>query len=348
MAFSIDDRLWYGRLVWLPLFIIFLVLVAGLRYGIGTDYESYIEIYQRVPPPLDIGFSDIQFVEPGFLLLCIIAKSIFGSFVFVSIATSLIIFINLFFASKRFNINPLLSIPVYVSLFYLSHQFNIIRHGIAMSFVWLAISYIDEKRFLRFLLFILLGSLFHKIALLVFPLYFILGKRLKFYWVIGAVLLCFIIGIYTNVFNNPILNVLFADSRKYQYYINDYYKNINGQASFGISFGTVFNIVIVLIIYHSWFLRIKTKNIMLANALFFGVCAVGLLNKNGVFVERISGIFYLSIMFIIPQFFLKNRRQWLILICVMFYCLFYYWKTLHSKEADGRFQYIPYQTVLSK
>jgi len=327
-----------------------LIIVAGLRYGIGTDYWSYISIYQLAPRVSDIfsNSSGIAYIEPGFLLLNVISKALFGSFVGVATITCVIILFNIIRACKRFQIDILLALPIYVALFYLSHNFNIIRHGIAVSFVWVAFSYVSERKFFKFLLHVLAGALFHKVALLAIPFYFFLNIRFKFWIIILVIIVCYVLGLLVNIFNNPLLTILLGDNEKFEFYVNDYYKNIGGNANFGLSIGTLLNIIWIFIIYHKWFIKAKSNNLLLANALLFGVCAVGLFNKNGVFVERISGLFYPSLIFIIPQFYLRFKKQWLILFAIMIYCLFYFVKVLSSKDRFGNYQYIPYKTVFNE
>lgn len=344
---SIDEKIWGGKWLLLPFFIVALICMAGLRVGIGADYESYMNIYKNAPGLGDIQFIHFALVEPGYLLLNVFAKSLNLGFPFVAFTLSTIIFCNLLLICRRVAISPLLVIPLYFALFYLSHQFNILRHGIAISFIWLGFTYIKDKRFFKFIIYLLLGALFHKVALIAIPFYFILRFRFRFWVVVAGLGASFLIGLKFEFLNNPIFAILFADSERYQYYMNDYYLNIKSQASFGISLGTLLNMVWILLIYHKWFLDERPDNIIFANALFFGVCAVGLFNKNGVFVERISGLFYPALLLIIPQFYLKFRKQWLIVFLVMAYCTFYFLKVITTKNRFGEYEYIPYKSLLT-
>ena len=87
--------------------------------------------------------------------------------------------------------NPLLSILILV-VFYLRFSMTALRQSVALAFVIFSISYIQNKKPLKFVLLVLLGSLFHSSAIVFLPAYWIskmkAGKKQIFIVVSGFII----------------------------------------------------------------------------------------------------------------------------------------------------------------
>lgn len=150
------------------------ILIGGFRYGVGTDYFNYINLYNS-----HIKLSFGEFVESngfGELLFFVLEKIAYtvsrdSRVIFiVSVGLTIIFF---YLGIKAYKIKY----PGLVYLLYLTTIFsmtlNAIRQGIAMSLVFFASTFILRAEKVKYMLTIIVAGLFHISALLLLPIYFL-------------------------------------------------------------------------------------------------------------------------------------------------------------------------------
>lgn len=145
------------------LFGVILILMAGLRINISTDYWSYAELFY--------GTKDSSRLEPifNFIIKTVrdIDKNNFNLFIFLIALISL--GTKTYYVSKLYN--PFLGFFIFICIYYFNLDYNIIRQGTAAAFILLAIEYGRQKRKFKYLLFILIASGFHFSSLIFLPCY---------------------------------------------------------------------------------------------------------------------------------------------------------------------------------
>lgn len=146
------------------------IIIGGFRYGVGTDYFNYINIFSE---HVKKGFVDIDGIEVGYTILEQFS-SLFAPYdtrMLFAITTALTI---IFFYAGLVRFKP--QYPGLITFLYLMTllpmSFNTVRQGIAVSIVFLALSYAKDKRTIPFIIWCIIASLFHISALLVIPFYF--------------------------------------------------------------------------------------------------------------------------------------------------------------------------------
>lgn len=169
-----------------------LFLISAFRYNVGTDYVSYMNIFNHIDNFInkkEIGFvylikiisilggnSQVMFLLMSFLILLFIYKGIRyfykGNYLYQSIAT--IIFIPILYFSTLNTIRQMLC----VSIFFYSSQF-IINRKVFWYFIYISVA-----------------VLIHKSAIVLYPLYFILNikvtrKLILIYILLGIIALLF-------------------------------------------------------------------------------------------------------------------------------------------------------------
>lgn len=80
---------------------------------------------------------------------------------------------------QRYSPSPVLSILFYLGLLYFVMELSVFKQSIAMSFVLLSFTSIMERRPIRFVILILIGSLFHFPALVFLPAYWIANMKIS-------------------------------------------------------------------------------------------------------------------------------------------------------------------------
>lgn len=146
-----------------------LILVGGLRYGIGTDYFTYKNIFERIVKEKN------NFVnwEIAFYWLCRIIGFFNGDYRIFFLICS---FLSVIFVVLRIALDskyPALSIMIYICSYFYFASFNIIRQTIAMGILFFGSRYLEKKQPFVFLLFLLLAFSFHKTALIGLLFYYI-------------------------------------------------------------------------------------------------------------------------------------------------------------------------------
>lgn len=151
------------------LFLLLITCVVALRVDVGKDWRGYVDIYNFYLindydvnyGAMEIGFRYLNWI---FGTLDLGHEIMFGMIAFISWMMIL--------RSAESHLRYLFI----VFLFLDGHFFwsmSGIRQFIAISLWLFSIKYIRDKQLLIFSFFVLLGSLFHLSALLLFPLYFV-------------------------------------------------------------------------------------------------------------------------------------------------------------------------------
>ena len=155
----------------LLLSLLLFAIISGLRYQVGVDYNTYLNLYNSIiANPYNINYPEY---EVGYIwVLKVFAKAdipytwMFGFFAFIQI-----FFIYFAFRKQRF-LYPILAFVIITGGFYFS-MMNGIRQAIAWCILIAAVPYANKKDFLKYALLTLLALSFHKSAMLFIPIFFI-------------------------------------------------------------------------------------------------------------------------------------------------------------------------------
>ena len=163
------------------LIIVTLVFFAAIRkVGVGTDSGNYVYLYEDLMYELKDGFKSIGSLEIGFLFLNYLLLKITDQYwiLFAGISSISVYLYVLVFRIKSLDLR--VSLFIFITLGIYLFSFNGARQGIAAGFVALGILHALDKKLKLFLLFVLLGTLFHKTAVVVLPFYYLINIRFSF------------------------------------------------------------------------------------------------------------------------------------------------------------------------
>ena len=168
--------------IFLVLAFLIPMIIGGFRYMVGSDFETYIGLYNIYKDSSNI-IGDSKIIEFNFILISIIAKYLYREKSLFFIYNLL----TLFFTYKGLNILEKKYRPMayFMYLFlYFTSSFNGIRQMLAVSIIFYAIKYINSKCLYKWTIFIVIAGLTHTTAFLLFPLYFILStKKIYIKWI---------------------------------------------------------------------------------------------------------------------------------------------------------------------
>lgn len=186
-----------NKLIIFSLSIFLPVLIATIRYKVGTDYMGYYESYKMIVAYChDLSSILSYYQEPMHVVLNLLAYHVFNSY------HGFLFFSSLIFMSFSFamilNYKDKISVPMAYFIFFMTiyHlSFNCVRQMIAVSIIFYSFKYVYKRNFLKFLLLLLLASMFHKSAFICIFLYFIWldkGEKTKLFYIIMVLVTLFI------------------------------------------------------------------------------------------------------------------------------------------------------------
>lgn len=150
------------------------VVLSGFRYGVGTDYNNYYNIFNVVKQTNWGGITrrlagfngEVSFLYFSKCFLTFLSiKQYFGFLTFISLS----IFVKALLEQyNKYDIT--ICYYLYLTL-YFGESLNNVRQYIALSIGFYALKYIFKKKIIKFTLAIIIASLFHVTSLIMLPLY---------------------------------------------------------------------------------------------------------------------------------------------------------------------------------
>ncbi|KYG30595.1 EpsG family protein [Alkalihalobacillus trypoxylicola] len=307
-------------------FIIMITLPSFLfavRYGIGTDYYSYLNSFEQVRNGNSIR------LEWGYEGLNKIVAFLGGEVELVFFITGIIMFSFIFLALKNYRniLSPGIGMFMFMLLYY-QMSFNTVRQVVTMSIVLYSMKFIKERQLIKFTILIIFASGFHNSALLFFPVYFIyelIGKKNR-----GVYKFFLYFLILAAIFSmDKILLPVLSLNPELDYYV----KYLENDKTLDTGLGFLIRSLPFLIIgfYLFKFLKIRDRFLIFYSSIFI----ISLLFKFTAFVgadyiNRLSWNFEVVLIVLIPYYIrvLNNRGEtflsWLLLCYVILHWYYIY------------------------
>ena len=163
----------------LLLFLFFvspIILSYTLRYSIGTDYFAYKDIFSQLHDKTLNEYLSLHnknvgsfYVEPAYFILNRYLSFSYGS---LRCLISIIIFTNIYYGSISVYSKIDLGFVVFI---YFCTQFiysmNGVRFALSITFIFLGLQYIINKKFVGWIICVLLATGFHKTSIICAPLF---------------------------------------------------------------------------------------------------------------------------------------------------------------------------------
>lgn len=164
-----------------PLFgSVFLIAVIGLRYRVGGDWATYQHVFYSTSTLDLIGAvtSDSR-VEPGYLFVNWVGGQLGAGVWFVNLVCAAMFTAGLMRICKQ-QPNPWLALVVATPFLIIVVAMGFTRQAAALGGLMLGIADLIERRsLLRFVAYVLLGSLFHRTVLFFVPVVLFAGARTR-------------------------------------------------------------------------------------------------------------------------------------------------------------------------
>ena len=331
------------------------ILLAGLRYEIGIDTRMYMKSWEFYPDFWNMHwFEDIsRFQEkasglnrfqPGWVLYCMIIRSISEDFTLLQIVTALLFNIAIFRTIKKYSRYPFLTILIfYINFKFLEFEFEIMRETVAVSvFLLLAFDNYIKRRWAAYYVGTAFAFFMHTPAILMFmlPLVRNIDWSLKKYTII-MVMPSFLLAVAGRAILGNLINIFLGGSgfiAQYAAGAVENETNLNYLLMYGLQ------PVLLYLLSAFGFKYIESKEAR--TIVFFSII---FMNFNMVYFTAGRLVNYLVIQVFIaitPIFYLLIKKCRTELIAVVL-CLIYSAPTIYSfKKPENVARYYPYQSVI--
>lgn len=150
-----------------------LILILALRnYSVGVDVSSYFNFFNRTPYFNFQQFMDHRF-ELGYKLLNkAISIITMNEQIFLTVMAIICILPVGRFVYRHSRM-PFLSLGLYIAFNFYAFTFSGLRQGIAYGIILISYDFIVKRKLTKFVICVLLASLFHTSALIFLPAYFL-------------------------------------------------------------------------------------------------------------------------------------------------------------------------------
>ena len=313
----------------IPLWI-FASLFVGLRYGVGTDYFSYEDIYNTYSFYLEIGFQYVvnflndRHLPVWSLFLTMAAMTYFFMYAFIYKNNSV----------NRFAVTLLLTLCTY------SFICNGVRQGLAIAIFLFATRFIIERNIYFYILFILFASMFHNSILICLPLYFLNARCFRKQTYISMYIFSFLFTqMDLSSLTSPFMFLIERNDRYLSLLDNDLYTK--GYFSLGVLLIILNNIIIFIVALK---LNIEKIRPLWFNFFFFSIVFMNMRVASPLFV-RVQVIFGWFVCLLIPvvvQAIRKKQNKWLF-VC---YYIVYTAVTTISYLLSPESKLYPYHDVI--
>ena len=176
---------------WFFLIVATMVFIGGLRFKVGTDYGAYYYFYE------DFASSFLQklktYNEPGFSLICLLVTKFGGNGTAVIFISALMTYGISMFSLYNKTHYVLMFTLLYVFLGCWHEGFNAVRQCLAGTFIVLGMNSLREKRFFRYLFWVLIAGSFHRSAIVMIVLYFLVHRKISFKNIVLMIAACVVI-----------------------------------------------------------------------------------------------------------------------------------------------------------
>lgn len=332
-----------------------LMLMAGLRYETGGDWPNYTIYFNNIEPFNQVLSGnrtsyDNLILEPGYKLLISFVKIFTNDVQVLFFLICLFTFTLLFKSFVTYSSHPITSLLIYYGTLYFTLDMIVIRQSLAFAIIFYGYRYIEKQKIYRFTLCILIASLFHTSALLMFPIYFIVkrtysSKTLFIFFILSYFVLFFQIkwlALFIKSGLEFIIDPGVAD-KLVQYATNEVYA-----VNRGLTLGSLVNIItfFTLLFQRKKLSTIKYFNLFLnlfVIYIFIYCCMFEMVE----FSNRLKYYFMISFSILLPMLvhcYYKIKNRVLIYLSICVFSLMYSINIF--LDRPGGIAYNPYQNYI--
>lgn len=285
---------------------VLLFLFAALRGTGDGDYFAYLKYSTYITSLKDV-FGSFP-MEIGFRVISFINNSLGLHEQVVIMAMNLISLLCTYKFIKDYSSDNMLSILLFLPI-YFQFDMHAARSAVAIGISIMSFKYLYEKRLLKYIGIILLASCFHKSALILLPIYFIIDIKMDTLISIGSIIILLLLSFVFSM-NQIVLNILQTLGFNSLAFRFSAYMN---SERFGYPF-KIYDprllLVIGIFIMAVYMLNKQNKfENLLINLIWLNVLCILVFRESTTFVNRLAAYFNIYTIIIIPEILTKYKNQ---------------------------------------
>lgn len=154
-----------------------LIFVSSFRYKMGTDYGNYARAYLRY---CENWLTYIkEFDEPGIGVLIKFSSLFYDDKLSMFIICSIVTIALYIYTIRKYSPSFVFSVLLYVFVGSWHGSFNAMRQYLAAAILFVGHRYLYDRKLLKYLLVVFLATAFHKTAVVMLPVYFLVGRKIS-------------------------------------------------------------------------------------------------------------------------------------------------------------------------
>lgn len=180
-----------------------LILVSGIRFNVGADYMAYYNYYADILDGASQGRFEILYYYANKMvaLMCLPPEWLFSF-------TAALFLLPLYKRVLTDSPQPYMSVFLLFAMGYFFCFLNATRQMIGSAYLFLSIPYIEKKKFIPFLLLVLIATGFHTMCTPFLVVYFLASMNLKPKTLLGITIIIFVLEEYIGCVANNIMGGL--------------------------------------------------------------------------------------------------------------------------------------------
>ncbi len=284
------------------------LLFFGFRGFVGRDIFNYYDLFKALPTIWDWNsktFSSYSYIEIGYRVYVTLIKSISANFSFFIFISVLIDVIVLDITFKRYSKYYVLSFILYIIMYGHVFEMEQLRNCKSVMLFLLSLPYLENKKFVPYLILNLIGLSFHSTSLIFIIAYFFLIREFSIYFylsvfIVGNLLFLFKVEYIQSLFN--FFGVFLDDGIVGK--VNRYFNLSSYKNEFGFSIGyleRIITFILVCLIYRPKLIQQNRTNIIFINLYTLFFISFFFLSEMVVAVVRVSALFTFSYAIIYPN-----------------------------------------------
>lgn len=319
------------------LVLLFAILfgVSALRLDVGNDYGEYLEIFQDIHAgrhvSTEIGFNAVvHVIQFCFGTGVVAARVIFAVFAF---ATVFFLLLAIYEQSDWFAFSVFL---LMANGYYFSSMTSV-RYYFVLAVALYAMKYVQRRRWLPFILWIVFAAFFHKSVLLVIPVYFLASIEWKRWHMILFAALCGSFIVCKDFYREIIF-------RFYPFYENSVFDN--GQTSL-VNIVKCFAVLVLCLLYYKYAIEGQREN-QFYFYLNLGCLALYLFCSFIPVLSRVAYYLSISNLFLVPAVLksIPNKKQKIFFTGAVIAAYTLYFAMFLHKAYEMEVRLLPYRSWL--
>lgn len=299
------NNVWWCH-AYIILWFVVAIVLSSTRGDFSADYNSYVGFYSKLS---HIGITDfifsynkqeyLPFLDTGYRLINVLCGYISQSHIFMFFAVAVLTLIPVGYLTFRSCI-PWMTILLYYTCGAYWASFNTVRTYLAASMLIFSYKYLVQRRFLKYLIIVLIAASIHDTAILMVPMYFIINVKFSIKRIVILSLACLCISFFLES-GAMIFNRLFHVAKNHQELLELLYRRKSKFISL------LFPLICCLISFYLMSFSHKLKRMEIndreirilynGTILFF---ALTLLQIRSAYFSRIAAYFYFFFIQFVP------------------------------------------------